>query len=74
MRAAVPARPGAPAVLQSYDRERFGWVAVTGGKLDARSSARFALEPGLERVRVLVRGERGWADSASSTVIVDEPA
>jgi plastocyanin len=71
---AIPARPGAPAILQAYDRERFAWVAVTRGKLDARSSARFTLEPGLERVRVFVRGDKGWADSASTAVIFDEPA
>lgn len=66
----TPERPGAPAVLQTYDRERFAWVALERGKLDARSTATFALEPGLDRVRVLVRGGKGWADAASQPILL----
>jgi hypothetical protein len=63
-----PARPGATAVLQSYDRERFAWLPVARSKLDARSRVRFAVPDGAERVRVLVVGEKGWADAASRSL------
>ena len=68
-----PARPGATALLQSYDRERFAWRPVARSKLDARSSARFELPDGLERVRVLVVGSKGWADAASRPVLLASP-
>ena len=70
---AEPARPGATAVLQSYDRERFAWLPVARSKLDGRSSVRFALPDGVERVRVLVVGGRGWADAASRPVVLSGP-
>ena len=63
--ATTPARPGAPVVVQSYDRERFGWRTVTGGTLDRRSRAAFRIPAHLERVRAVVRGTKGWADAAS---------
>jgi plastocyanin len=61
----VPARPGAAVVLQSYDRERFGWRNVAGGTLDGRSRASFRVPARLERVRAVVLGTKGWADAAS---------
>ena len=61
----TPARPGAPVVLQRYDRELFGWRNVTGGKLDRRSRATFRIPAGLQRVRAVVRGTNGWQDAAS---------
>jgi plastocyanin len=67
---ATPARPGAAAVLQRYDRERFDWVPVSRAKLDAGSSARFTVGAGAQRVRVLVRGSKGWADAASGSVVL----
>jgi plastocyanin len=67
----IPARPGAPALLQAYDRERFDWVVTARAKLDGRSRARFAVVPGVDRVRVLVRGSKGWADAASLPLRVD---
>jgi plastocyanin len=70
---ATPARPGATAVLQSYDREYFGWRGVARAKLDSRSSVRFALPDGVERARVLVVGSKGWADAVSPTVLVAKP-
>lgn len=64
----VPGRAGAIALLQSYDRERFDWVTVAHGKLDARSRLRLTLPRDAERVRVLVRGSAGWGDAASATI------
>jgi plastocyanin len=65
---AQPARPGAAAVLQAYDRDHFTWRGVARGKLDARSRVDFSLTDGLDRVRVLVVGTKGWADGVSRTV------
>jgi plastocyanin len=62
---ASPARPGARVVLQRYDRERFGWRDLTRGALDRRSQAMFRIPVGVERVRALVRGTKGWADAAT---------
>jgi len=67
---AVPGRPGATAVLQAYDRDHFTWRGVSRAKLDGRSRVRFTLPAGLERVRVLVVGTKGWADAVSSTVLL----
>jgi plastocyanin len=66
---AAPARPGAVALLQAYDRERFDWVTVARTKLDAASRARFTATPRFDRVRVLVRGSSGWADAASPALL-----
>jgi plastocyanin len=66
----APARPGAVAILQAYDRERFAWVPVKRGKLDARSAARFTVGPGLDRVRVKIRGAEGWADATSRAILL----
>ena len=68
-----PARAGATAVLQAYDRERFAWLPVASSKLDGRSSVRFQLPDGVERVRVLVVGGHGWADAASRSLVVSGP-
>jgi plastocyanin len=68
-----PARPGATAVLQSYDRERFAWQPVSRSRLDGRGRVRFALPEGVERVRALVVGEKGWADAASRSLRVSPP-
>ena len=65
-----PARPGATAVLQSYDREHFAWRGISKAKLDGRSRVRFPLTAGIERARVLVLGTKGWADAASRPVIL----
>jgi plastocyanin len=64
----TPARPGAPVVLQRYDRERFDWVVVARSKLDRRSRVRFTVDGGRQRLRVLVRGSGGWAPAASRPV------
>lgn len=66
----TPARPGARALLQAYDRERFDWVSIGRTTLDAASRARFSARPGLDRVRVLVRGSKGWADAVSATLLL----
>ena len=65
---ADPARPGAAAVLQAYDRDHFAWRPVARGKLDGRSRVRFTLPAGLGRVRVVVVGTKGWADGISRTL------
>jgi plastocyanin len=65
-----PGRPGATAVLQSYDRERFAWLPVSRSRLDGRSRVRFAIPDGAERVRVLVVGGKGWAEAASRPLVV----
>lgn len=68
---ARPARAGAVAVLQVYDRERFDWLTVVRGRVDA--SSRFALAlPAVARgrYRVLVRGGGGWAAGASAPIVL----
>jgi plastocyanin len=65
-----PARRGARAVLQRYDRERFAWRTVTRGRLDPSSHVSFRLPAGDGRFRVVVRGDANWADGASGPVVV----
>jgi plastocyanin len=67
---ATPRRAGARAVLQTYDRERFDWVPVARAALDARSRATFRIVDVTDRVRVLVRGSKGWADAPSLPVVL----
>ena len=67
---AVPARPGARAVLQRYERERFAWRTVARGRLSAASRATFTLPQRAGRFRVVVRGSDGWADGASGAIVV----
>src|SRR5262249_44475330 len=43
--AAKPARKGARATLQRYDREHFTWKDVTHGRVDAHSRVSFPLPP-----------------------------
>jgi plastocyanin len=68
---ATPARPGSRVALQEYDRERFDFVTVARGRLDRSSRALIAYEPAAPaRVRVVVRGSRGWSDGVSRTIAV----
>ena len=67
---ADPARAGATAVLQTYDRDHFTWRGVARAKLDAGSRVRFALPAGPGRARVLVVGTKGWADGVSRSVLL----
>ena len=67
---AVPRRPGATAVLQAYDRDHFTWRRVAATVLDRSSSGRLRAPDGVSRVRVLVVGSKGWADSASRVVLL----
>ena len=62
------AAPGATAVLQTYDRDHFTWRGIARAKLDGRSRVRFSLPDGLDRVRVVVVGTKGWADGVSRAV------
>jgi plastocyanin len=67
--ATVPARVGARAVLQTYDRDHFTWRAVAHTRLDARSRARLPIPAARPlRIRVVVRGEAGWSDAASRVI------
>jgi plastocyanin len=68
--AAKPARRGAAAALQRYDREHFTWLTIAHAHLDPRSRVSFALPSRAGRYRVVVRGSNGWADGASPTVVV----
>lgn len=69
---ADPAQPGAAAVLQRYDRERFDWRPVARGRLDARSRATLRLRSARrERLRVVLpRGTGGFAPAASPALRV----
>ena len=63
---ATPPRPGAKVVLQAYDREHFAWRPVgRPSRLDRASRATLSIPVGIERVRAVVLGERGWADAAA---------
>jgi len=65
---AQPGRPGASAILETYDRDHFTWRGIAHDKLDGRSRVGFSLPDGLDRVRVVVVGTKGWADGVSRTV------
>jgi len=67
---AVPARGDARSALQVYVRERFMWRTIERARLDSRSRVTFALPSHQGRYRVVVRGGNGWADGASSAVVV----
>jgi plastocyanin len=67
---ASPKRPGATAVLQSYERERFAWRTIARGRLGVTSKGVFTLPKRAGRFRVVVRGSKGWADGVSSAVVV----
>jgi len=71
---ATPPRPGATAVLQTYDRDHFTWRGIARAKLDGRSRVRFSLPDALDRVRVVVVGTKGWADGVSRAVRLHEAA
>ena len=67
---AAPARPGAPVVLQRYDRELFTFVTVARGRLDASSRALVRYRPqGSQRLRAVVRGTRDWSDGISRPIV-----
>jgi plastocyanin len=72
--AVVPARPGARVVLQSYDRELFGWRPVGRGRLDRASRAQLEIPIGVRRARAVVLGTNGWADAASPSVMLPATA
>jgi hypothetical protein len=67
----APSRAGARAVLQRYDREHFAWLTVARGRVDAGSHVAIALPADRRgRFRVVVRGDHGWADGASQSVVL----
>jgi plastocyanin len=65
-----PRRPGATALLQAYDRERFAWKSVAHGKLDAASRVALRVPDDVTRVRVLVVGAHGWAPGVSQPLVL----
>ena len=72
--ATSPARPSARAVLQTYDRERFGFVSGPRTRLGANGAGRLRLPPAPRaHVRVLVRGNGGWSDGTSQVFAVGSP-
>lgn len=68
---AVPSRAGARVVLQEYDRELFSFVTVARGRLDSSSKTVVPYEAERRaRVRIVVRGSRGWSDGVSRELVV----
>ena len=65
-----PARAGATAVLETYDRERFTFVGAVTARLDARGGTRLRLPGGKNHLRVLVEGTAGWSAAASRVFLV----
>ena len=66
-----PARAGSRVALQVYNREKFDFVTVARGRLDA--SSRTTIPFSAERrayVRAVVRGSNGWSDGLSRTLLV----
>jgi len=69
--ASEPARPGARIALQEYDRDHFMWRTVGHSRLDAQSRGRLPLPAKRPiRLRVVVRGDSGWADGATSAIVL----
>lgn len=63
---ASPARPGARAVLQRYDRDHFTWRTVARTRVVRGRPIELPLDGARGgHVRVVVRGGDGWADGAS---------
>lgn len=68
---ARPARAGSRVALQVYDRERFDFVTVARGRLDASSRATIPYVPeDRAHVRAVVRGSQGWSDGFSRPLLV----
>ena len=68
---ARPTRAGSRVVLQVYDREKFDFVTVVRGRLNAASRATIPYAP--ERsahVRAVVRGRQGWSDGFSRPLLI----
>jgi plastocyanin len=66
-----PARAGARAVLQRYVLERFAWRTVGRAVVDRNSHVSLPLPADRAgRFRVVVRGDGGWADGASTAVVL----
>ena len=68
---ARPSRAGSRVALQIYEPERFDFVTIARGRLDASSRATIRYAPA-ERahVRALVRGSQGWSDGFSRPLLV----
>ena len=67
----VPARQGARVALQVYVRDYFTWRTVARSRLDAGSHASLPIPSQRPvRIRVVVRGDRGWADGATQQILI----
>ena len=67
----APARPGARVALQAYDRDHFTWRTIARARLDGSSRARLAIPAARPiRLRVVVRGDEGWADGATTALLL----
>jgi plastocyanin len=70
----APAARGATVVLQLHLKEHFGWWPVRHARLDARSSARFALRlPHAVRARVVLTAADGVTPLVRSPVVRLKP-
>lgn len=68
---ARPSRAGSRVAIQEYDRERFAFVTVARGRLDASSRTIVAYSPSrVAHVRVVVLGREGWSDGVSRSLLV----
>src|SRR5262249_49712553 len=67
----VASRPGARVALQVYVRDYFTWRTVARGRLDAGSHASLPIPAQRPvRIRVVVRGEKGWADGTTQQIVI----
>jgi plastocyanin len=65
-----PARPGARAVLQAYDRERFTFLGTTSVRLGPGGTGSLPLPPGPAHLRVLIAGSEGWSPGVSRVLVI----
>ena len=68
---ALPAQPGAPVVLQTWLKERFGWWPIARRRLDQSSQARFTVRRRSRgrRLRVVLTEPDGVTPRGTSNVV-----
>ena len=65
------AGPARRVALQAYDRDHFTWRTIARARLDGSSRARLAIPAARPiRLRVVVRGDEGWADGATKALLL----
>jgi plastocyanin len=68
---AAPAQSGAAFEVQVYAPERFSWVPIARGRLDAASRAHLALTLRRTRyVRISLRGVAGYGPGTSNVLVI----